>query len=55
MIESGNKPSAIARKLATAQINIEYAYLATAPSSRKGLLILRVNNSREALKVLTAA
>jgi hypothetical protein len=57
MIDNINKPgglSKLAKKLAEHKINIEYAYLATSPSSKKGLLILRVNNSKKALQVLTA-
>ena len=57
MIENSNKPgslSAIAAKLGKAKINIEYAYLATSPGAKKGLLILRVNNVKKALQVLTA-
>lgn len=55
MIEGSNKPGSlarIARKLADAGLNIDYAYCATSPSSRKGLLILRVANPRKALKIL---
>ena len=57
MIDNSNKPGALSRvaaKLADHKINIEYAYLATSPSSKKGLLVLRVNNSKKALQVLTA-
>src|SRR3954462_13886378 len=45
MIEGSNTPGSLARiahKLADAKVNIEYAYCATAPDARKGLLILRV-------------
>ena len=55
-IENDNKPgslSKIAKKLAAAKINIEYAYLATSPRSKKGLLILRASNSKKALDALT--
>jgi hypothetical protein len=55
MIENDNKPGSLARiadKLAAAKINIEYAYLATSPSSKKGLLILRPSDAKKALKVL---
>src|SRR5262245_6320100 len=55
MIEGDNKPGSLARisqKLADANINIEYCYCATPPDARKGLLILRVNNAKRALKVL---
>ena len=57
MIDNSNKPGALSRvaaKLADHKINIEYAYLATSPGSKKGLLILRVSNSKKALQVLTA-
>ena len=56
MIENSNKPgslAAIAEKLAKAKINIEYAYLATSPSAKRGLLILRASDTKKALKVLT--
>ena len=55
MIEGANKPGSlatIARKLADAKINIEYAYCATQPGSDTGLLILRPANVAKALKVL---
>lgn len=58
MIENSNKPgslSIIASKLAKAKINIEYAYLATSPGAKKGLLILRVSNVKKALQILTAS
>ncbi|PWT83462.1 MAG: amino acid-binding protein, partial [Acidobacteria bacterium] len=46
MIVNDNKPgtlSRLAKRLADAGINIEYAYLASAPDCAKGLLILRPN------------
>jgi hypothetical protein len=55
MIEGDNKPGSLAKishKLAEANINIEYGYCATSPEAKKGLLILRVNNVKRALKVL---
>ncbi len=55
MIEGDNKSGSladIARKISAAKVNIEYLYCATHPSSRKGLLILRVDNARKALKAL---
>lgn len=55
MIEGDNKPGSladIAEKLGAAKINIEYAYCATPPDARRGLLILRVKDARKALKVL---
>jgi hypothetical protein len=57
MIESNNKPgslASIAHKLAEAKINIEYAYCATPPDAKKGLLILRTSDAKRALKVLNA-
>jgi hypothetical protein len=57
MIEGDNKPgtlAGVAHKLAAANINLEYAYCATAPDAKKGLLILRVANVRKALKVLNS-
>lgn len=55
MIEGSNKPgslSAIAESLAKNKINIEYAYCATSPAARQGLLILRPSNVPKALKIL---
>jgi hypothetical protein len=55
MLEHDNKPgtiSAIAKKLAAEKINIEYAYLASAPSAAKGLLIFRPNNLKRAVEIL---
>ena len=55
MIEGSNQPGSLARiahKLARAKINIEYAYCATAPDEKRGLLILRVADAKKALKVL---
>jgi hypothetical protein len=55
MIENENRPgmlSRIAKTLAENKINIEYAYLASLPSAKKGLLILRVNDAKKALRVL---
>jgi hypothetical protein len=55
MIEGDNRPGSLARiahRLAGARINIEYAYCATPPDAKKGLLIVRVRDARKALKVL---
>ena len=55
MIENDNKPgglSRIAKKLTEHKVNIEYAYLASMPSAKKGLLILRVSDPKKALKAL---
>lgn len=56
MIENDNKPgslSRIARALAGGRVNIEYAYLASMPSAKKGLLIIRVGDVRKAFKILS--
>lgn len=58
MADNTNKPGALgklAARLAAHKINIDYAYLATSPSSKKGLLILRVQNVKKALQILTAS
>jgi len=55
LVEGSNKPGAlskIAHKLADHKINIEYAYCATPPDATKGLLVLRVDDAKKALKVL---
>lgn len=58
MIENDNKPgslSHIAKVLSAGRINIEYAYLASMPSAKKGLLILRVSDPKKALRLLSKA
>lgn len=55
MIDGSNRPgslASIASALAKHKINIEYAYCATSPNAKKGLLILRPSNVTKALKVL---
>jgi hypothetical protein len=57
IIEGNNKPGSLARiahKLADAKVNIEYAYCATPPEAKKGLLVLRVGDAKKALKVLNS-
>ena len=57
MIEGDNKPGSLAKiahKLADAKINIEYAYCATPPAAKKGLLVLRISDAKKALKVLNS-
>ena len=57
MMEGDNKPGSLARiahKLGDAKINIEYAYSATPPDAKKGLLILRVQDVKKAMKVLNS-
>lgn len=56
LMENANKPGAfgdIAHRLAKAKINIEYAYLATSPSSKKGLAVFRVSDTKKAAKLLS--
>ena len=56
MLEHDNKPgtlSKIAKKLAAEKVNIEYAYLATAPSAEKGVLIFRPDNLKKAFEILS--
>jgi hypothetical protein len=55
MLENSNKPGSLAKvaqKLREAKINIEYAYCATSPRAKTGLLVLRVSNAKKALKAL---
>lgn len=57
LVDGSNKPGElahIARKLADAEVNIEYCYSATPPDAKKGLLVLRVSNAAKALKLLSA-
>jgi hypothetical protein len=56
LLEQDNKPgtlSEVAKKLAEKNVNIEYAYLATAKTSKKGLLVLRPNNLKKAIEILS--
>ncbi|MBV9674293.1 MAG: ACT domain-containing protein [Verrucomicrobia bacterium] len=56
MLEHDNRPgtlSGIAKKLAAQGVNIEYAYLAGAPGSNRSLLILRPNDLKKAIDVLS--
>ena len=55
LIDNNNKPGGLAelaRTLGRAEVNIEYLYCATAPKSRKGLLVVRVAEGNKALDVL---
>jgi hypothetical protein len=57
MLSGDNKPGTLSRicdRLADAAVDIEYAYCATPPDARKGLLILRVSNVKKAMKVLNS-
>ena len=56
MIDGDNRPGSlanIAHRLGKAKINIEYAYLATSPGSKRGLAIVRPSNVKKALEVLS--
>ncbi len=58
MLEGSNKPgglSAIVKVLAKKKINIDYAYLATLPTAKKGLLILSVSDVKRGQKALQDA
>jgi hypothetical protein len=55
LIEGDNRVGSLAKiahKLGAAKINMEYAYCATPPNAKKGLLVLRVKDVKKALKVL---
>ena len=57
MLEGKNQPGELARiavALKEAQVNIEYAYLATPPGEGRGLLVLRANDLEAASKALTS-
>jgi hypothetical protein len=55
MVENSNKPGSLAKiaeRLGKAKINILYAYLATSPDAKSGLLIIRADDIKAALKIL---
>src|SRR5881398_917661 len=55
MIETASEPGVLAKiaeRLAEAEINIEYAYLAGGRGSEKGLIVLRPSDVEKAQKVL---
>ena len=57
MITGDNKPGSLAKiahRLSEAKVNIEYAYCATPPEAKKGLLVLRVSDARKAMKALNS-
>ena len=56
MIENDNRAGSlgrVAQRLAEAKVNIDYAYLATSPKAKKGLLIVRVNNPKKGLEAVS--
>ena len=55
LVEGDNRPGSLARiahKLAAAAVNIDYLYCSTGLEAKKGLLVLRVSDTKKALKVL---
>jgi hypothetical protein len=55
MIETENHPGVLgqmAHRLADAEVNIEYAYMAATLNSAKGLMILRPDDVEKAQQVL---
>lgn len=55
LVELGSRTGALGwmtGKLAEAGINLEYAYCAGGPSMDKGVIVIRVNDTAKALKVL---
>jgi len=55
LITCQNRPgalAAIARKLAAAKVNIEYAYATAVPDAPSGAMILRVDNLAAAKRIL---
>lgn len=55
LIDTANQPGALAKiadRLAQAEINIEYAYMATSEKSPQGLIVLRPSDVEKAGKAL---
>jgi hypothetical protein len=55
LIEVPNRPGSlaeVARRMAAHRVNIEYAYCATSPSVKTGLLVVRPSNLQRGLKAL---
>jgi hypothetical protein len=55
MIQNDNKPGSLSRithALSARKINIDYGYLASMPTAKKGLLILRVADPKKAVSIL---
>ncbi len=55
MIETANEPGVLAKiaeRLAEAEVNIEYAYLAGGRGAEKGLIVLRPSDVEKAQSVL---
>jgi hypothetical protein len=57
LIDGDNRPGTLSRithRLAEVRVNIEYAYSATPPDQKKGLIVLRVSDVKKALKALNS-
>jgi hypothetical protein len=55
VLENSNRPGTLAKMahaLAKAKINIEYAYLANSRETENGMTVVRVSDTKKALKVL---
>src|SRR5438552_5556861 len=55
LIEAGNEPGTLAKiaeRLAAADVNIEYTYMAANPKSDKAMMVLRVSDVEKAQKTL---
>jgi len=55
LLELANAPGslgAVCRRLGEAKINLEYAYCAGGPNVEKGLVIIRVDDSDKAIRIL---
>lgn len=56
-LEVKNRPGSlarIARKLAEYDVNIEYAYCASGPSAKTGLVVIRISDIKKGLKALAS-
>ena len=56
-IEDKNRPGTlgqIARRMAAHKVNIEYAYCASGPSAKTGLVVLRPSDVKKGLKALVS-
>ncbi len=57
LFSGDNRPGSLARiaiQLSDGGVNIEYAYSATNPQARHGLLVMRVSNYKKAMKLLNS-
>jgi hypothetical protein len=55
VVENANRPGTLAKMahaLAKAKINIEYAYLANSRETENGMTVIRVSDTKKALKAL---